>query len=58
MPQGSSFRLVAGIAFGLAALSGAGAAATAQTAPIVDQHSDLARGSGSRTSRELSTRFV
>lgn len=32
MPQGSSFRLVAGIAFGLAALSGAGAAATAQTA--------------------------
>ncbi|MGO4551143.1 prolyl oligopeptidase family protein [Lysobacter sp. 2RAF19] len=32
MPQGSSFRLVAGIAFGLAALSGVGAAANAQTA--------------------------
>ena len=32
MPQGSSFRLIAGIAFGLAAASGAAAVANAQTA--------------------------
>src|SRR5881628_311041 len=31
---------------------------TSQTAPIVDQHSDLACGSGSRTRRELSTRLM